>query len=79
MVTKDLEKLGFSCYECNCRMTLEEFTSREHAEEHIGKWCNNDIMKRDEIIKERKEFPLQMNTLENIKKDPSRKRGNKVY
>jgi len=71
------DKKAYWCYECNCSLTLEEFMSKEHADEHEGKWLNDDPMMESEILQQRKESPLQMNTLENIKKDPSRKQGNK--
>lgn len=73
-----MKKLGYECRECNCMLTLEEFMSKEHAEQHEGKWCNGSQMEEKEILAMRKESPLQMNTLINIKADPSRKNTGKL-
>lgn len=73
------QKYAYFCYECNCSLTLKEFTSVEHANEHIEKWFNGDIATEKEILDMRKEDPLAYNTLQNIKTDQSRKLGNKKH
>lgn len=67
------KKVGYECHECNCRMTLEEFTSKKHADLHIGEWANGTTILEEEIIAERK-TSSQYNTLENIIAEPRRRR-----